>query len=71
MPEKISNEESLFNNYRNKIVKASNLELKENPPSRSAKLRFATRSKNFFKFPDELQIKFNKYLELESLYGKN
>ena len=71
MPEKINNEINLFNDYRNKIVKASNLELKKNPPSRSAKLRFATRSKNIFKFPDELKIKFNKYLELESLYEKN
>ena len=57
---------SLFDNYKNKIFKPSNIEIIKNPPSRSAKLRYATRSKNKFIYPNELVNKFKKYLYLES-----
>ena len=43
---KINN--SIFENYRNKIFKASSEEIKKNPRSRSAKLRFAIRNSNKF-----------------------
>jgi len=56
---------SLFNDYKNKIFKPSNLEVIKNPSSRSAKLRFATRSKDKFLYPYDLLKKFKKYLELE------
>tara|TARA_Y200000002_G_scaffold322643_1_gene283344 strand:+ start:54 stop:1067 length:1014 start_codon:yes stop_codon:yes gene_type:complete len=58
---------SLFEKYKNKIFKPSNMEIIKNPPSRSAKLRYATRSKNKFIYPDELLSEFKKYLDLESL----
>ena len=56
---------SLFDKYKNKIFKPSNIEIIKNPPSRSAKLRYATRSKNKFIYPNELVNKFKKYLDLE------
>ena len=56
---------SLFDKYKNKIFKPSKLEIIKNPPSRSAKLRYAIRSKNKFNYPVELKNKFKKYLDLE------
>ncbi len=60
---------TLFESYRNKIIKPSSREIVANPPSRSAKLRYAIRNKNKFFFPLELEEKFKKYLELEKLYA--
>ncbi len=59
---------SLFDKYKNRIFRPSNLEITKNPPSRSAKLRYAIRSKNKFIYPIELSNKFKTYLDLESLY---
>jgi len=59
----------LFDKYKNKIFKPSNLEIIKNPPSRSAKLRYATRSKNKFIYPNELVNKFKKYLDLENSHA--
>ena len=64
-PENKENNISLFDKYKNKIFKPSKLEIIKNPPSRSAKLRYATRSKNKFIYPVELLNKFKKYLDLE------
>ena len=58
----------LFEQYKNKILKPSFEEIIKNPPSRSAKLRYATRSKNNFFYPEDLITKFKKYLDLESSY---
>ena len=62
------NTTSLFDKYKNKIFTPSSEEVKKNPPSRSAKLRYAIRNKNKFCYPDELEIKFKKYLDLESIH---
>jgi len=59
---------SLFDKYKNKIFKPSSLEISKNSPSRSAKLRYATRNKNKFIYPEELVNKFKKYLDLENSY---
>ena len=56
---------SLFKNYKNKAYTATQ-EVKINPRSRSAKLRYAVRNENTFYDPKELKIKFKKYLDLES-----
>ncbi len=56
---------ALFLSYQNKVLKPSEKEIKINPPSRSAKLRFAVRNKNKFFFPLEIKEKFKKYLDLE------
>ena len=65
-PENTDNNFSLFDKYKNKILKPSALEVTENPPSRSAKLRYAVRNKNKFVHPEEIIKKFKKYLDLES-----
>ena len=65
LPENKDSNISLFDKYKNKIFKPSNLEIIKNPPSRSAKLRYATRSKNKFIYPNELVNIFKKYLDLE------
>ena len=63
--DKVSNI-TLFDKYKNRILRPSNLEIIKNPPSRSAKLRYAVRSKNKFLYPSELENKFKRYLDLES-----
>ena len=68
-PEDKDSNISLFDKYENKIFKPSNLEIIKNPPSRSAKLRYAIRSKNEFIYPNELVNKFKKYLDLENSHA--
>ncbi len=64
-PEDIENL-SLFENYKNKIIKATPAEVKRNPRSRSAKLRVAIRSADEFFDPNELRKKFKFLIDLES-----
>jgi len=66
-PEEKKNEFIFFENYNKKIIKPSADEVINNPPSRSAKLRFATRNKNEFKEIIEFKDKFRKYLNLEGI----
>tara|TARA_Y100001970_G_scaffold287718_1_gene413058 strand:- start:2713 stop:3726 length:1014 start_codon:yes stop_codon:yes gene_type:complete len=68
-PEIKKNNINLFERYKNQIIKPSNVEIMKNPPSRSAKLRYAIRSKNSFVFPEKMQIKFKRYLDLERLHA--
>jgi len=65
-PEIIDKNNSLFESYKNKILTPSPEEVSRNPPSRSAKFRYAIRNKNKFNFPKDLITKFKKYLELEN-----
>ncbi len=57
----------LFENYRNNLLTPSENEISENPPSRSAKLRFGVRNNKEFREPLDLKIKFEKYLNLENI----
>jgi len=66
LPETDENTTTLFTEYKNKILKPSKKEIDQNNRSRSAKLRFAIRSKNKFSHPYELINKFKKYLDLEA-----
>jgi 16S rRNA (cytosine1402-N4)-methyltransferase len=66
-PENENDSTTLFEEYKNKIIKPSEEEINQNYPSRSAKLRYATRSKNKFEYPKELINKFRKYLDLEAV----
>ena len=52
------NEMILFEDYKNKIIKADQNEINENISSRSAKLRYAIRSKDNYFYPDELKKNF-------------
>ena len=60
--------ETLLRLNEKKAIIPSDKEIKENLPSRSAKLRYAIRSKNKFLYPDELKKKFKNYLDLESTH---
>ena len=66
-PEKNNNFNSLFEAYKNKVYTPEKNEIYLNNRSRSAKLRFAIRSKNEFLDPVELKKKFKKYLDLEAI----
>ena len=57
----------LFEKYKNNVLRPSKQEMINNSRSRSAKLRFAIRSKNQFVHPTDLEKKFNKYLTLEAI----
>ena len=57
----------LFEKYNKKVIKPSQNEIDINKPSRSAKLRFAVRSRNQFIFPTDLIQKFQKYLSIEAI----
>ena len=54
LPEEINYDFTLFEKYENDIIKPSKQEVDINNRSRSAKLRFATRSKNNFFYPSKL-----------------
>ena len=56
---------SLFDDYKNKVIKANAKEVKRNPRSRSAKLRVAIRSSDEFIEPQELRNKFKYLTDLE------
>jgi len=66
-PDNESENTVLFEKYKNKIIKPTKKEIDQNYSSRSAKLRYATRSRNEFKYPVKLIEKFQKYLDLESI----
>ena len=67
LPENNNNKFVLFEDYNNKLIKPSKEEIIKNNPSRSAKLRYATRSKNEFNYPSSLIQKFSKYLDVEAI----
>ena len=68
-PQKAIEDNNLFEKYKNRILKPTASEIKKNPASRSAKLRFAIRNKRQFFNPSLLKLKFNKYIEIENLYA--
>ncbi len=67
LPEYDDSTAALFNDYKNEIFKPSQKEINQNSRSRSAKMRYAIRSKNKFIHPTALKKKFKKYLELEAI----
>ena len=66
LPDDINNTDVLFEKYINKIIRPSKREIDKNNSSRSAKLRFATRSDDPFIYPANLIKKFKIYLDLEA-----
>ena len=66
LPENENDSKALFEEYKNKVFKPSKKEVDKNNRSRSAKLRYAVRSKNKFSNPHELIKKFKIYLDLEA-----
>ena len=67
LPENKISGKTIFNKYKNNILRPSKSEIEKNNRSRSAKLRFAIRSDDKFEYPEDLLKKFKKYLDLEAL----
>ncbi len=66
---KIDQPETLFRIIKKKPIKPSDKEIKENPPSRSAKLRYLIKKENFYNFETDIFKKFNHLVEIEN-FGK-
>ena len=66
----IDQPETLFKMEEKKPKKPSAKELKENTPSRSAKLRYVIKKDNFYNFETDILKKFNYLIEIEN-YGNN
>ncbi len=62
------NEKILFENYKNKIITPNTIEIKKNIASRSAKLRYVTRSEHNYFYPGQFKNHFENYLNLENEY---
>ena len=60
----------LFKMVHKKPIIPSQRELKENPPSRSAKLRYMIKKDDSFNFETDILKKFEKLIEIEKLGEK-
>ena len=68
LPDQDHSSNALFTDYKNKFLKPTKKEIDRNSRSRSAKLRYAIRSKNKFSHPDELVKRYKIYLDLEAIH---
>ena len=69
MPE-IEEKDNLFKLINKKPITPSIQEIKKNPPSRSAKLRFVIKEKNILNFETDILDKFNYLIEIENYSEK-
>ena len=67
---KISQPDTLFYMVQKKPITPSPIELKENISSRSAKLRYALKKKDFYNFETDIFEKFNYLIEIENFGDK-
>jgi len=62
--------ETLFRMLKKKPIVPSVKELKENIPSRSAKLRYVIKKNNFYDFETDIFKKFENLLKVENFGNK-
>ena len=67
---KIKQKKISFKMPLKKPIVPSDKELKENPPSRSAKLRYLIKQEDFFEIENDILEKFSQLLEIENLGSK-
>ena len=67
---KITQSEPLLHMTERKPIIPSKQELNENIPSRSAKLRFVIKKKNFYNFDSDIFEKFKSFIEIENIGNK-
>ena len=60
--------DTLLNLIQKKPITPSAEEVDKNPPSRSAKLRYAIKKNDFYNFDTDIEEKFRNYIEIEE-YG--
>ena len=61
---------NLFKSLNKKPIVPSEKEIKENPPSRSAKLRYVIKKEDFYDFETDVLDKFNYLIEIENFSKK-
>jgi 16S rRNA (cytosine1402-N4)-methyltransferase len=66
----VNHPETLFKMIKKKPQKPSSKELKENKPSRSAKLRYVIKKKDFNKFETDIFEKFRYLIDIENFGNK-
>ena len=62
--------DTLFHLTKKKPITPNEEELSENPPSRSAKLRFAIKKTDFFDFETDIEYQFKNLLDIEKFGEK-
>ena len=67
---KLEQPDTLFKMVQKKPITPSEKELKENIPSRSAKLRFIIKKKIFYDFETDILKKFQHLIEIENFGNK-
>ena len=67
---KIKEKINLFKLIKKKPIIPTTKEIKENPPSRSGKLRFIIKKKNILNFKNDILDKFNYLIEIENYSEK-
>ena len=66
----VKKSETLFNLTKKKPIIPNDEELNENPPSRSAKLRYAIKKTDFFDFKTDIEDQFKNLIEIENFGEK-
>jgi 16S rRNA (cytosine1402-N4)-methyltransferase len=61
---------NLFNAVIKKAISPSEKEIKENPPSRSAKLRYVIKKEDFYNFETDILEKFDHLIKIENFSKK-
>jgi len=67
---KLEQPETFFKMNQKKPITPSKEELKENTPSRSAKLRYIIKKKDFYDFKTDILKKYNHLIEIENFGNK-
>ena len=67
---KLDQSEILFDLKEKKPITPSDQELRENLPSRSAKLRYVIKKSDFYDFETDINKKFQKFLEVENFSNR-
>ena len=61
---------NLFKSIQKKPILPSEKEIKDNPPSRSAKLRYVIKKENFYDFETDIFKKFDYLIKIENFHKK-
>ena len=61
---------NLFKSLNKKPIVPSEKEIQENPPSRSAKLRYVIKEEDFYDFETDIMEKFDHLIKIENLSKK-
>ena len=66
----VSNQDNIIPHICCEAITPNEDELSENPPSRSAKLRFAIKKTDFFDFETDIEHQFKNLIDIENFGEK-